>query len=58
MLKTAKKFILAKQLIEFIESMCKISKLLLRKKESTLRPRNTTTKKESVYFAKRLNKFN
>jgi hypothetical protein len=37
MLKTAKKNILANQLIEFIESVCKTSRCLLRKKKSTLR---------------------
>jgi hypothetical protein len=36
MLKTAKKIILANQLIEFIETVCKISRCLLRKKESTV----------------------
>jgi hypothetical protein len=35
MLKTAKKLILTKQLIEFIQSLCKISQPLLRKKETS-----------------------
>jgi hypothetical protein len=48
--KTAKKIIMANQLIEFIESVCKINRCLLRKKESTSRPCTTTTKEKPAYF--------
>jgi hypothetical protein len=57
MLKTAKQLILAKQLIEF-ESLCKISRRLLRKNECTSRPRTNTMKKEPANFTQRLNKLN
>jgi hypothetical protein len=58
MLKTAKKLNLANQLIGFIESLCKISRHLLRKKERTSRHRITTTKKKPANCTQRLNKFN
>jgi hypothetical protein len=57
-LKTAKKLNFANQFIEFIESLCTISRLFLRSSDSGTWGTLFLTKKVPTNFTQRLNKFN